>query len=927
MSDYLRRSSNYFDNTITGYYPYATLGPFKKPQRSKTMMSAEELLTHALENPSLLEVKDRFRFKEKLSTYTVIDISAKSTKGNDGKYGDDNTYAQNKKVWENVPRGCVIVKIEDTDGTIWYEHALLANRKFTGHEDDESCSASLYSLKDEEDIAYEANTVCITLKGNGCVFHVSVKKHGKHKRVYFGSKKVHCSLPADVFADEETLDKALEELSNNTTQPFSLPVQMMQAVRHQMTPEFIDWLAENQYVVNGEYLVPHGPGPISNHELEQPIVRFFSVTHNFPTDELCVSPLQAFRMLASFGLNTMPYKLVSISELAKEKSKVMNLQGIEGAVLYYLLDGRVIQLEKVKTAWYFIVRAIREKMKHLLNKKFESKLLKFLRPLTLLAFSEKDGNIYVKYEGANWQGGLLRRLGFRMESNDKWLLPSTVTETEVRDKYTQHAFRALEKIINDILKRIDQINHVPVSAQDKETWKLLATAFIRHVFMHGTGTVEERQAKWREMLAVYSDTFFSFYTSYVKEKKIKFTGCEMEVPAPDHTQTWEQLQIFLLGCPGLGKTTISKILEQLFPKDCKGVNQDSFVKGKSKGKGAKKKFLEALKTAAGLITVVDKCNHNQQTRQEARMVLAENGKIGLPVYVIFGVFLESGELDVEATKTLAHERIKVRGQAHHTLQGDNPQLKRIIHNFTVSWHQPLTEQERDGAIVINLDTRRSVEEQISTLVHTLADYLPFKPTDMQIKEAVANVLREEEQWRLRVGPSSLEKLDNALADLKKWQVEQKDESRPVSEDALYIAGKVLDADYDTILALPKVKKFIEERKAEGHVPNEGLHVTLQFRGNRTLKGNALETWTKLARQAEKGKIVKVHIVSLCYDKGIAAFACDILDDDVYCQNQWPHMTCIRHKSVRPVGSNNMLSGEHKSIPVGLTIECNLTPFY
>jgi len=297
------------------------------------------------------------------------------------KAGDDVVYSRNRDVWEKLPRGCAILRIERPDQPPMLQWAVRANRKFTGHEDDEgSADASMYTV---DNGAGEATNCLISLKENGQVFHVaarylhdSVSPSSQDQKqtsnpgeteppkllVMFGSKKVHLAVEWN-----ENTEAFLSSLAAYQDKRYKLVIAMAQTIQPLLTHEHLDFLAVHRLVVNSEYCLPVSSGPIDNskiHNISTPHAYFFSLTVNFlpnprfpPGLELCVDPLWAWRLMKVWNWSVVQYFGCALSELSRTKDLIGHLAGIEGAVVYHgnSLGNLTKTIIKTKPHWYVYV--------------------------------------------------------------------------------------------------------------------------------------------------------------------------------------------------------------------------------------------------------------------------------------------------------------------------------------------------------------------------------------------------------------------------------------------------------------------------------------------------------------------------------------------------------------------------------------------
>jgi hypothetical protein len=87
---------------------------------------------------------------------------------------DDIIYSNHRTIWEKITRGTAIIQFKDNrTNEIISRWLIRANRKFTGHEDEDSHDSKLYCIpynNNEKPIG-----AVVTLKENGSVLHLSAR--------------------------------------------------------------------------------------------------------------------------------------------------------------------------------------------------------------------------------------------------------------------------------------------------------------------------------------------------------------------------------------------------------------------------------------------------------------------------------------------------------------------------------------------------------------------------------------------------------------------------------------------------------------------------------------------------------------------------------------------------------------------------------
>lgn len=192
----------------------------------------------------------------------------------------------------------------------------------------------------------------------------------EQKYLFLGSKKVHICLPWLGSVKKLIEDAQITYPANETR--FALVHDMVAAISRFISEELVDFLVEHHLVINSEFLCPVSSGPINNsllHDLKNNTSYVFSLTVNdlqTPAGlELCLNPIFTLDFLKrKFQLQTVQFFVISQKNLEQVKNQITDLTDVEGAVLYHLNDNGVIELEKVKSRGYVLVRAFREKSRN-----------------------------------------------------------------------------------------------------------------------------------------------------------------------------------------------------------------------------------------------------------------------------------------------------------------------------------------------------------------------------------------------------------------------------------------------------------------------------------------------------------------------------------------------------------------------------------
>lgn len=267
---------------------------------------------------------------------------------------DDKVFCKQPELLNKLPRGIVFVK-ENHQGI---NLAIFGNRKFFGRNpgDDDDCLICSSSLQ-----TAVFHSFFITTKSNGdnCQIAGWKTKSGNFYWI-IGSKnrKIAVQTPNQV---NSTLFKSAAysysiKMANLFFQKYLSPM------NEEKQQELKSFLITTRVTMNFEYESPQFQHVVPLHEEK---LVFIGIT-GYHIEGAAAHPVLAAAIASYFGFPSVleDWKEYHKSQLDEECDKIVHRWGIEGSVLVLLDDSnRVLDLIKVKTWWYVLLRAIREKVR------------------------------------------------------------------------------------------------------------------------------------------------------------------------------------------------------------------------------------------------------------------------------------------------------------------------------------------------------------------------------------------------------------------------------------------------------------------------------------------------------------------------------------------------------------------------------------
>jgi len=288
-----------------------------------------------------------------------------------GKRGpDDALYNKSQELREKVARGNTILYMRDSGepgSKPVHDNVIFALRKFTGgmgDEDEDQPDSNKtwmnYFLKPVE----SSDRVVCMHKANGEAAHFSARWVRDRFVVFTGSKNVH--LAARSAADAEKYRDGRFLVARNVA---TSVMEMLAGLPEDKASVLLSFMHHTQVTAVLEILQPTYQHVVDLSYLEKGELNFIAWTlpydddDNGKADSYCaMNPQVALDFATHLRMKSVSYEVIETARAEERMEKVRRDAGYEGEVLYFL-DARdnVIGLLKKKTAWYVVLRAIREK--------------------------------------------------------------------------------------------------------------------------------------------------------------------------------------------------------------------------------------------------------------------------------------------------------------------------------------------------------------------------------------------------------------------------------------------------------------------------------------------------------------------------------------------------------------------------------------
>ncbi|UHB41756.1 ferredoxin [Macrobrachium rosenbergii nudivirus] len=287
-----------------------------------------------------------------------------------GRISDDEIYMNNLKLIDLIPRGMCLMKLTKGDNT-YYDMVTYATRKFTGFNDNDidtqrpiDYSLSINMLMDIPKL----NTIVSMEKINGSAVNFSGRYIGDVFYLFVGSKNVRILVNP-----YEDINVSLSAYKNDLR--YTIPKKAAQLfintwlqLNAEKQTKLAKWLHSTRGTIVGEICLTSDQHIVLKYIDE---LYLFGITpppssDGFYRSYTLLDPLKTLEVFRSYGFKTPNYvEYTPWNEIYEDVYDMKTKRQTEGVVLYCMdLSDNVTNMIKLKTTWYILLRAIREKTKY-----------------------------------------------------------------------------------------------------------------------------------------------------------------------------------------------------------------------------------------------------------------------------------------------------------------------------------------------------------------------------------------------------------------------------------------------------------------------------------------------------------------------------------------------------------------------------------
>ncbi|KAG0728183.1 hypothetical protein GWK47_033030 [Chionoecetes opilio] len=281
-----------------------------------------------------------------------------------GRHGpDDRVYNKHPDIRTKIPRGATVLQWRSAKAS-WSSVVIYGLKKFTGGVGDEDEEQPENNDKWSEYFLASPSTavsvVCLE-KVNGEAAHFSGRYIDGQFYLIAGSKNVHMLI-----RDANDIDLYIGSRYEYAKVIARTVCETLTAMAPLKRSLVLSLLHHTQCTLLGEILQPQSQHIVSLSHLAKPEVVMFSMTFTYTGHDVdsfsALPPHHLLDLCKVLGLTVASYTVVPVAQIMDQKALVRRQTGCEGEVFYYLdHNDNTIGLVKVKTVWYVLLRALREK--------------------------------------------------------------------------------------------------------------------------------------------------------------------------------------------------------------------------------------------------------------------------------------------------------------------------------------------------------------------------------------------------------------------------------------------------------------------------------------------------------------------------------------------------------------------------------------
>ena len=411
-------------------------------------------------------------------------------------------------------------------------------------------------------------------------------------------------------------------------------------------------------------------------------------------------------------------------------------------------------------------------------------------------------------------------------------------------------------------------------------WREITNCYLKNGVFHNFKWRYPETEKYSEWVKKEIITNIKIFDGFLQNRGIikireKYLKERAELPIQNvEIKETEKTLIFPVGAPGVGKSTICRILSGMLNANI--VENDSLNK---KTQDFTQCVLSSLLYNSTVIA--DRNNHIVSQR----MTLIESCKSRFPnikICILEWDIPSVNDIDVynEYKQTL-YERVEKRGENHTTLTPKNVKYKEIIDSF--------------------LEKRTPLEVDFKKQLYQCAD---IKVIRLNLRDSIEHSVRvisnefeiQEDNVNFHIEKSLRYEIPSSVREVKYWGLSVSQEQRQ------FIINKIMELGDNLMESMTKIPK--------------DMHLTLAY-SRQDLKNY----W----KSYDKRKWI-LDVDSICYNDCVAAI--NIKNFGFQIENDIPHITIAMTPTSTPFQSNNMFINEHCKKSLCVQIEAfGPIPYY